>query len=147
MKRKYFDVVGGKIKRGGGGGGGGEISRGVGQGHVLRSRNLRCWKQRTQMPHRVVRSLIHSSWCHVIDCSVRPYSISPRTCRLRCFITFTQTIWNSAAYLVVWGWASIRQPSACLWVEVRISYIFRKYKCIYYLLQLDFVRRGIFHDI
>jgi len=43
------------------GGGGGEISRGVGQGHVLRSRNLRCWKQRTQMPHRVVRSLIHSS--------------------------------------------------------------------------------------
>ena len=41
--------------------GGREISHGVGQGHILRSRNLRCWKQRILMPHRIVRSLIHSS--------------------------------------------------------------------------------------
>jgi hypothetical protein len=53
---QFFQFVNYKHNWGGGG-----ISHGVGQGHILRSRNLRCWKQRTQMPRRVVRSLIHSS--------------------------------------------------------------------------------------
>lgn len=79
------------------------ITNMTGGGHILRSRNLRCWKQRIQMPHRVVRSLIHSSWCHAVDCSVRPYSFSPRTCKLRCSVTFTQSIWNTARFVWLFG--------------------------------------------
>jgi hypothetical protein len=69
------------------------------------------------MSQRIVRSLIYSFWCHVIDCSVRPYS-PPQNLQNSLFHYIYANYLNTVRF--IWWWSSIQQPSACVWVEVRI---------------------------